>query len=419
MTILIKNARIVDAEKIVDADIQIEGNKISSLSGKDSSDQVIDASGKLVLPAFYNTHTHIAMVFLRNAGEGLTLHDWLEKKIWPAEANVDETTLYYSALLGYIEAMKSGTACINDMYLKGLEKIISASKKSGIRSVIAYGMFDIQSNVEQELEKTRRFFSIEENSPLIKRAVSCHAPYTCSEELLLKGKELARKLNVLFHIHVSETRKEVFDILKQKGKRPVEYLSSLGILDENTILAHASWVTKREISIVAESKAVVSHNPASNLKLATGGIMPFQQYIDAGVLTTIATDGPASNNNMDMVETMKLTGLLQKHKYWDPTIGHPLDVFRSATLNGAKALGFKAGLIKEGYLADLIIVDPKENMFPLQDYYTSIVYSMKRDNVEKLIVDGKLIYDNHPLNIKPEEIEKAKEKITEFLHSLS
>ncbi len=409
MGIIIKNATIVDYEGVRRKEVHIEGNKIVEETVKD---EVIDAKGKLVVPGFYNTHTHIAMVFLRNVGEGLTLHDWLTKKIWPEEQKVREEILYYSSLLGYVEAMKSGTVCINDMYLKGLEEIIKAGNRAGVRTVISYGMFDIFSSPKEEIKKTLSFISKKENN-LTKRAVACHAPYSCSEELIIKGKEIANKNKKLFHIHVSETRKEVMDLLKEKKKRPIEYLNDLNVVDENSLFAHSSWVTKREIRIAGEKRLNVSHNPTSNLKLATGGIMPFEEYLENNANVTIGTDGPASNNNLDMVESIKLTGLLQKHRYWDATKGNPREILKAATLNGAKALGYKAGLIKAGYLADLLIINPKENMVPFGDYYTSIVYSMKRDNVEKVFIDGKIVYDNKPLI--EEELLKAKEKLLSYV----
>ena len=413
---LIKNAYVVDAKGIRKADVLIEGNKIAKV-GRIKGKADIDGRGKLLLPGFYNTHTHIAMTFLRNIGEGLSLHDWLTKKIWPAEAKVKPSLLYHAALLGFVEALKSGTVCVNEMYLKGLDEIIKAGNKVGVRSVVSYGMLDINSSVEEELSKTEKFIA-KGTEGLSKKAVACHAPYTCSLELIKRGKRLAKKHKLLFHIHVSETRKEVMDILKAYGKRPVELLYENNILDSYTLMAHASWVTKREIRMAGEKKAIVSHNPASNLKLATGGIMPLEEYAKSNALVTLATDGPASNNNLDMVETMKLAGLLQKHKYWDAKAGNPKLIFKAATLNGAKALRYKSGLISPGYNADLIIVNPKENMHPLSDFYTAIVYSMKRDNVEKVIVDGKLVYDGRPLNVKEREIEKAKKEIEKFASTL-
>ncbi len=408
----IKNGIIVDAKGVREKDFSIYEGRISF--DKDKSGEVIDAKGKIIMPAFYNTHTHIAMNFLKNIGEGLCLHDWLSKKIWPAEEKVDEKTLYYSSLLGFVEAMKSGTACINDMYLKGLESIAKASSKSGLRAVISYGMIDLHSDVDKELKKTRDF--LKKDLEGIKKAVACHAPYTCSEELIIEGKNLANEEGRLFHIHVSETREEVFQILKEKGLRPVEYMDRINAI-KGSIFAHASWVTKKEIKLIGNGGAV-SHNPVSNLKLATGGILPFHEYEEAGALVTIGTDGSSSNNNLDMVESIKIAGLLQKHKYWDPTKGDPYSILKASTLNGAKALGFNAGTIEEGKLADFVIIDPKENMFPFGDYYTSIVFSMKRDNIEKLIVGGELIYDKKPLRVKEEEIEKAKKEVQKFLEKI-
>ena len=188
--------------------------------------------------------------------------------------------------------------------------------------------------------KNKKFVSNWSNkSDLITLAISCHAPYTCSKELLIKSKEFANKNKLKFHIHISETRKEIFGCLNKYAKYPIEFLDEIGLIDQNTILAHASWVTKREIGIVAKRKATIVNCPISHLKLATGGICPVREYFEQGANVTLGTDGAASNNSLNMFETMKMSSLLQKHHYWKADAVPTQKFLDFATINGAKALG--------------------------------------------------------------------------------
>ncbi len=422
--LLLKNAFIVDSERTGKANVYVEDGKISYV-GKEVNGfkrgEVIDCSGRIIIPAFFNTHSHIAMTFLRNSEEDLPLHEWLEKVIMK-EVEVNEELLYYSSLLSLADCVRSGVVAINDMYWKGLKEIANACKLLGLKAVISYGMFEKFSSPKEELSKTLSWIrECEGYGENIKAGVACHAIYSCSEELIVKAFEISREKGLLFHMHVAETREELFFSLKEKGKRPVEYLESLGVLGENTVFAHSSWVTKREIKLLSSSKAALSHNPISNLKLATGGIMPFEEFLRQGALLTLGSDGVASSNIIDFFEVMKVASLLQKHKYWRANFGKAREIFRAATSNGAKALSFNSGFIREGFEADLVVLNPKENMVPFGDYYTSIVHSSKRDNVEKVFINGERVFDLTSPNFVNgfrerifEEIEKAKKKLGVF-----
>ncbi len=409
---LIKNALIVDYRGARKEDVLIEEGKIVDTGRFEKErDNTVNAEGKILMPSFCNMHTHIGMTFLRNKGEGLTLHEWLNKVIWPYERKAKEIKgiIYISALVGITEALRSGITCINDMYFN-MEEVKKAVEEAGIKALLTPDIC-IGNEGMNEVEKL-----LNEKSNNIKIGIGCHSIYTCKGEMLEKALELSKKKDIHIHIHVAETRKELFDSLKRFGKRPVEYLDEMNFIYQKTILAHASWVTKREIRIIGERKATVVHNPTSNLKLATGGIMPFEEYVKVDANTTIGTDSVASNNSMDMFEAMKTAGLLQKHKYWNASSGNPSIILKSATYNGFKALGFKSGLIEKGYNADLILLKPDENMHPLNNPLTAIVYSGKPYNVEKVWVNGKIVYEEgeFPTIDKERVLEDFNEKMNEF-----
>ncbi len=420
MDILLKNAVIVtqnNAREIFNGDIFINGNKIERI-GKDLNEKVeekMNCKGKLIFPGLINTHTHIVMTLFRGYAEGMQLHEWLAQKIWPAEAKLKSDDIYYGAMLGIAEMIQSGTTSFNEMYPFGLEKIAEAVKDGGIRASIGLGMLDKVPghSTKDELKTNNAFiFSIKNNKSRVKASVCCHAPYTCSSELILKSKEYANKKNLQFHIHASETRKEVFDILKEKGKRPFEYLNSLKVLDEKTVLAHSVYVSKREIALAGKTKVNISHNPISNMKLAGGGVCPISEFARAGANVTLGTDGAASNNSLNMIETIKIATILQKNQYWDPRIISNQQILDFATINGARALGINAGSIAQGKLADLVIIDLNSpNMVPCHDAIANLIYAMNPSNISDVIVDGNFVMKERAIIAFDEE--KILEKVSE------
>ncbi|MFA5077390.1 MAG: amidohydrolase [Candidatus Micrarchaeia archaeon] len=413
MDILIKSATVVtqnaEREVLKGADIFVSDGKIGKVGKnlREKAEEKIDANGKIVFPGLVNTHTHIAMTLFRGYGEGMRLHDWLAKRIWPAEAKLKPKHVYWGTMLGIAEMARSGTTAFNEMYLSGAEKIAEAAEKGGMRASIASDMLDkISGNApEKELEKAKNFVSsLRSPSGRVKASVSCHAPYTCTGELIKIAKEFAAKKGLQFHIHASETRKEVFDVLNEKGKRPLEYLDGLGVLDRRTVLAHAVFVTKREIALAGKSGASVAHCPVGNLKLASGGTCPIGEFARSGVNATLGTDGAASNNSLNMLETMKMAALLQKNFYWDPLALSAQQALDFATVNGARALGVEAGSIEEGKLADIVIADAKApNMNPAHSDVDNIVYAMNPANITDVMVGGKFVMRNRKITAFDEE----------------
>lgn len=399
MITLVKNAKIVtqnDDREILKGDILIDGNKIVEVKPeiKEKAEQIIDAENRITIPGLVNGHTHIPMGLLRGYGEDLPLQEWLEKKIWPTEPKFTREDIRKGSLLGMAESIHSGVTSFNEMYVYHVDETAKAAEQIGMRVEIPRAIFDLIPGRERNDELAACEAFIREwkgKSPLIVPTVSCHAPYTCSEELMIKAKEIARRENLKFHIHISETRREMLDIVKNKGKYPFEYMDSIGLLDENSIFAHAGWVTKREIALAGKKKAGIVHCPISNLKLATGGICPVTEYDAAGANVTLGTDGAASNNSLNMFETMKMAALLQKHHYWKADVISTQKIFDFATINGAKTLGINAGSIEKGKLADIVILDKGANMVPENDIIANLVYSAGPQNVTDVIIDGRLV----------------------------
>jgi 5-methylthioadenosine/S-adenosylhomocysteine deaminase len=389
--ILIKNAFVLSfSSNIGKADVLIAHGRIQEI-GRDiewRGATRINADDCYLLPSLANTHTHIAMTLLRGFGENLVLHEWLEKKIWPAEARLSKEDVYYGAMLGLCELVRGGATVFNEMYFE-VDEICKATKKIGIKGVVGCGIIDAIPNA---INTARTFVEKWKDDSLIKPSVCCHAPYTCSAETIQKAKEMARRENCLFHMHVSETRKELFDILERTKKRPIEYLHDLGIMDEQSLFAHMVFVSKREILLCGKRKITISHNPISNLKLAGGGLCPILEFDEAGALVTFGTDGPASNNGLSMLETLKMAALLQKHRYWDALALPAKKALQFASLNGWKALGFNAGDVAVGKEAELLLLKRIPNLIPNHDPFSNVVFSARDSNVFAVISGGKLIY---------------------------
>jgi len=396
MSILIKNATIVTQDgqrRILHGDIAISGNKILSVGAgaSEKPEQIIDASGKIAMPGLINAHTHVGMTILRGYGEGLPLHRWLEEKIWPIEAKQTAEDAGIAASLAFCEMIRSGTTAFAEMCLHDTKEIFIAAKNAGMRGIIARGLMDFNHTewvpkIMKEVEST-----LAHGDTLIKPSVSAHAPYTCSEELLKKAKDLAKKRGLIYQTHASETRKEVFDVQEKHGKPPYEYLDSIGLMDGGSIFAHGGWLTKREIDLAGKRKLNIAHCPVSNLKLATGAIAQITELDSAGANVCLGTDGAASNNSLDMFQTLKIASLLQKHHYWKADAISAQKMLDMATINGARALGVDSGSIEKGKNADIILLERGPNMHPEHDLISNIVFSAGPQNVSDAIIDGKAV----------------------------
>ncbi|ACJ17143.1 Hypothetical guanine deaminase [Thermococcus onnurineus NA1] len=419
MSILIKNGYVVYGEnlEVIKADVLIESNKIVEVAKNinKSADTVIDAKGKVVSPGFVNLHTHSPMGLFRGLADDLPLMDWLQDHIWPKEAKLTREYTKVGAYLGALEMIKSGTTTFLDMYFF-MDAVAEVTLESGLRGYLSYGMIDLgdPEKTEKEVNEALRIMKFIEglDSDRVHFVFGPHAPYTCSIALLKEVRRLANEHGKLITIHVSETMAEIGQISERYGKSPVVLLDDIGFFGRDVIIAHGVWLDSRDIQILARHGVTVAHNPASNMKLASG-VMPLQRLLNAGVNVGLGTDGSASNNNLDMLDEMKLAALLHKVHNLDPTVADAETVFRMATVNGARALGLKAGIIKEGYLADIAIIDfNKPHLRPINNVISHLVYSANGNDVETTIVDGKvLMLDRELFTLDEEKILNDAERV--------
>ncbi|WP_296794175.1 amidohydrolase family protein [uncultured Methanobrevibacter sp.] len=426
-TILIKNASILNPVKEFKGkkDVLIKNDLIFEINDEISDnnvDKVIDATDKILLPGFVNTHTHLSMTLFRGLADDLALDEWLNDNIWPMEANLNENYCYIGALLGAVELIKSGTTTFSDMYFY-MEDVAKAVEESGIRAALSYGMIDFADEEKRkaEIEKNMRLFKNCHNSAdgRIKVFFGPHSPYTASEELLKEVRKLADENDIKIHIHVSETQKEINDISSEKGLRPFEYLDSIGFLGPDVVCAHSVWLSDEEIEIIKKHDVKISHNPCSNMKLASG-IAPVSKLLENDICVAIGTDGASSNNNLDIIEELKTASLLQKVSTLDPKVLTSDEAIAMGTINGAKALGLddEIGSIEVGKKADLILIDTNNaNMVPDSSKLSSnVIYSANGSNVDTTICNGVILMENKKLTTLDEDeiYQKAKEAIDQL-----
>jgi len=402
MSILIKDSWIVtqnENREIIKGDLYIEDSIIVDI-GKINveAEYVIDGKNRIVIPGLINTHTHIAMTDMRGIADDVDLEDFLSI-VWKEEAKRGEKEIYEGAKLGIEEMLRTGTTTFVDMYSD--EDIIArAVKELGIRGFLGWAVVDedITTQEGNPLNNAENFIRKFRDDEYITPLIAPHAVYTCSQETLLKSKEIAEKYDTLMTIHISETRKEVYEHRKKTGMRPVEWLHKIGFLNGRVIAAHLVWLTLNEIKILSKNNVKVSHNPISNMKLANGGAMPLPEMIQNNISITLGTDSAVSNNNLDMFEVMKFAALLHKNERWNARATNAQMILDFATINAAKVLGLNAGSIEEGKLADIVIINGKEpNARPLKKdtLVSNIVYSISGLNVEYTIVNGKIRFERN------------------------
>ena len=399
--ILIKNAEIVtDGPDYPKKYIGITDRKITYV-GKDKPEgydgaRIIDATGKLAAAGMVNAHTHIAMCLLRSYGDDMALMDWLQNKVWPAEAGLKDGDCYWGTRLGILEMLKGGTTAFADMYFFE-DETARAVEESGIRACLARGLTgDKYDKEDQRLAENVRLYKDWNGKADGRLTVMLgpHAPYTCSEEYLKLLVEAAGELGSEMHMHLSETQQEVKDCVAQHGKTPIAYADSLGILDRGCLIAHAVWATDEEIDLMAKKHARVAHNPQSNLKLASG-IAPVEKMMAKGIPVGLGTDGATSNNNLDMLEETRLAAMLHKGVTYDPLCIPAAQAWDMATYQGAKCIGYKdLGRLEEGCLADIVLYDmDKPYWHPRHDRMSLLVYAASASDADTVLVNGKVIME--------------------------
>ncbi len=373
------------------------------------AEKVIDAKGKIVAPAFANMHTHAAMNLFRGIGADLPLMDWLTKVIWPLEGEfVSPEFVRDGVELAILEMIKSGTTFYLDMYFFE-EHTAEVVKRAGIRAGLGFGILDfptkVASSPEEYLKRAREFVEQFKGDDSIIPVVAPHATYTCSPETLTKAMGLAEEFDVPYHIHLAESKGELAQVKEKYGTTPVRHMKNLDLLRPRVIAAHMVWLDEEEREAVAESGTKVAHCPESNLKLGSG-IAPIADYLKKGITVCLGTDGAASNDNLNMLEETSTMVKLQKGVNLDPTALNSATALEIATANGFESVGIRAGRIKEGYDAEIVIYNTERpELQPLYDPTAQLVYSAQAAAVETVISRGKPIMENGKvLTLDEEEI---------------
>ncbi len=370
-------------------DITIDNGLIASVEKSDANAEpkvsdAIDCSGLAVFPGLCNMHSHAPMTLFRGLGDDQPLDIWLNKYIWPAEQKLTDELVYEGTLQACHEMLASGTTAFNDMYFR-LPSMVQAVKDSGIRAMLGLNIFGDGEEVGYVEELLREYAS-----QAIRFTVAPHSIYTVSEKGLRRCADACVDLHVPMHIHMNETRKEVDDCLREHGCRPWEYLDRLGILDKlgaNIIAAHSLHLSDNEIKLIGEHHITCVHCPNSNLKLGSGYQFPMVELLGAGAQVALGTDGSASSNNLDMIEVMKTSALLQKGWRGDPTVAPAEQILSLATLGHTIAPGQPACL----FLAKLNNTAPT----PIQSGSQSVsnlIYATHGESVVMTLVDGKVVY---------------------------
>ena len=387
-TLLIKNVLLKDRK----TDILVADGRFKSLCAPEGTraDETLDAEGTAILPPFYNTHTHAAMSLLRGYADDMPLQKWLQDYIWPYENKMTAQDIREGSRLAVREMIRTGTVFFSDMYFE-IDQTIAVVQEFGIRAAIGVTFVDSHSKSQQadKLDMLRHW--VDPSGGLITLTVAPHAIYTVSPDLLVKCADTARSLGLKLHIHLSETRQEVEDCLRAHGTTPVRYLDSLGFLGPDVIAAHVVHVDEEEAAILASRGVTIAHCPCSNMKLASG-IFPYKMLHEAGCRITLGTDGDSSNNNLDMREEMKFAALLAMVSSGDPEVLPAAEALEMATRSGAEAFGLDAGVIREGALADALLVrldDPR--MQPCHNLISNWVYAAGSSCIDSVICNGNIV----------------------------
>ena len=400
MKIRFYNARILTMEEnaeIFEGELHTEESRITyagkgvAPNGEKDWDREIDCAGNLLLPGFKNAHTHSAMTFLRSYADDLPLQEWLYNRVFPMEAKLTKEDQVDLAKLGMLEYLTSGITSNFDMYLDNMCHAI-ASKELGYRTVLCGSMNDFGGTVPETEEE---YYKINEVSPLVSYRLGFHAEYTTKGETIEELAKLAQKMKEPVYLHLAETKKEVDECYGRYGMSPVKYLDSVGIFENGGGGFHGVWMNEEDMDICLNKNVSIVSNPSSNVKLASG-VADLCTMLDKGINLALGTDGPASNNALDMFREMYLAATLQKVTKMDAAAMDAAAVLRMATTGGAKAMGLTdCDVLAVGKKADIIMINMhRPNLQPENNIVKNLVYSGSKENIKLTMIDGKILYEN-------------------------
>ena len=426
MNIRLYNARILTMEEDRDifcGEIWIKNDKIAFIEQQSQIDMhmsmpdlprinwdyQLDCEGNLLMPGFKNCHTHSGMTFLRSYADDMPLAKWLNEKVFPAEAKLTPYDIYPFVKLAILEYLTAGITSIFDMYIAP-EATAKACMDMGMRCVLVSGLNNFTSSIEK-LE--REYLDYNRRSPLLTYQMGCHAEYTCSKELLQELSKLVHRYEVPVYLHLAETQQEVKECKERYGTTPAVFLDSLGLFDFGGGGYHCVHMTEEDMEVFERRGLSVITNPASNAKLASG-MAPVAEYVKRKIPVAIGTDGPASNNCLDMFREMFLVAGLSNLREMDATSVDAKEILRMATVNGSKVMNLPdTDILAKGKKADIIMIDLHQpNMQPIHNIAKNIVYSGSKSNIKMTMINGKILYKDGQFNIgeKPEDIYKACEE---------
>jgi len=424
---------IEDGAVAIEADRVVAVGKTEELKREYSAERVLDASRMVVLPGLVDCHVHLAQALIRGCADDVSLVEWLKERVWPLQGHYTREDGKISALLCMLEMIKSGTTCFVESMLHtryGFDGIAEAVEKSGMRAILSKTVMDIagygtQRGIMHEGMIETKEQSLDEAVRVIRKWdgkargrihvwFGPRTPGACSPELYREVSQLAKEYHTGVTMHLAEVKEDVQYTKKEFNLLPVEFAKSVDLLGPNVLLAHAVWLTSKEIRMLAESKTKVCHCPASNMKLASG-VAKVPEMLKAGVTVSLGCDGGPSNNCYDMIREMKLTALLHKVHSLDPMVMPAESVIEMATVNGSEAIGLskEIGAIMPGKKADIILIDfKKPHLTPLHNPVSHMVYAANGSDVHTVIVDGKVLMENREVKTIDEQqvLEEAEER---------
>ncbi len=416
--LIIKGGRVLtmNGATIDNGAVVVDDGIISSVGKytKEKAGKVIDAKGCLVMPGLVNAHTHLAMTLFRGYADGLAYNEWT-KSIQQAEKKLTPGDVRAGAYLGILEMIRSGTTAFADMYIH-MDEVAHAVEKTGMRAALGYGMIEGLNEDSESKLKSRADFNRKWNCAAEGRITAMYAPHSaasCSKEFLIKIMEMAAQDNTGIHIHILETEDELNLMKKRYGMCSIKLLDSIGLLSSSMLAAHCVWLSEDDIDILGSKNVNVVHCPSSNMALGAG-VAPVPQMLERGINVALGTDGAASSGSLDMWKEMRTTSLL--HRLKDPGAMPASTVLEMATVNGARALGIRAGMLKAGCLADIIIADMKKPHFTSMNLLSALFHGASGCDVRTTIVNGKILMEDHRVEVLDEEkvIDEARDAISKI-----